>query len=76
MKNSSTFLPLHRNSFLREEEKEVILQQEGDVITTDIDRAGHNSWAKALFARSVEVRGVVAASNFGFGCCAQRLITC
>ena len=73
---TSTFLPLHRNSFSKEEEKEVILQQERDVITTDIDRVGHNSWAKKLFARSVEVRGVVAASNFGFVCCVQQLITC
>jgi hypothetical protein len=53
MKNS-TFLPLHRSWFSKEEEKEIILQ-EGDVITrnpTDIDRPRHNTWAKELFARS------------------------
>jgi hypothetical protein len=68
MKNS-TFLPLHRNSFSKEEEKEVILQ-EGDVITrnsTDsIDRPRHNTWVKELFARSVEVRGVLQL-HFGLG---------
>lgn len=74
VKNSS-FLPLHHISISKEEEKEVI-PEGGSVIasnSTDIDRPRHNTWAKKLFARSVEVRGVLQLT---LDSVLFRLITC